>query len=139
MSDTLTRAQGKFLAALLSCTTITEAAAAARISRDTAYRWMALAPFDEAYKAARKQMVDHAITRLQAATEEAVTVLCQQLTHPSEGAWATLGAARVILDMAVRAVAYEDLVLRVQRLERRAKERSAPRADHSNPAVRRIS
>lgn len=71
----LTGEQEALIAALLTEASHTAAAAKAGIGQTTLYRWLHLPAFRRAYRQARRELVENAIGRLQAATGEAVDTL----------------------------------------------------------------
>jgi len=104
------------LAALLSEPTIAAAATKAGIGESTLLRWMAETDFKARYRAARRQVVEGAIGRLQQAATLAVDALTRNLTCGTPAV--EVGAARTILDQATKAVELVDLAERVEALER---------------------
>jgi AcrR family transcriptional regulator len=118
----LDAAQGRALAALLSCTTIAEAAKKVRLSEATLYRYLRDETFSAAYRRARADVVDHAITQLQrdcATASKTLREVCEDKGAPAS---ARVAAARIILDGAVRAVELQDLGARVEALEAAQRE-----------------
>ncbi len=111
----LTKKQEAAIAALLSTSVMKDAAAQVGISDVTLWRWLQLPEFEAAYRAARRQVVERAITELQAATGEAVETLKRNL-H-CEQASVEIRAAQIILEQAVKGVELIDLQERVERLE----------------------
>jgi hypothetical protein len=71
----LTRKQEALIAALLTEPTHTAAAARAGVSTASLYRWLPIPTFQAAYQQARREMVDAAVGRAQAATGNAVETL----------------------------------------------------------------
>ncbi len=71
----LTRKEEALIAALLTESTHTAAAAKAGVSEATLYRWLNLPDFRTAYRRARRQLVECAVGRIQAATGQAVDTL----------------------------------------------------------------
>ena len=71
----LTRKQEALIAALLTEPTHAAAAAKAGVSPATLYRWLHVPAFRSAYRQARRELVDAAIGRIQAATGQAVDAL----------------------------------------------------------------
>jgi hypothetical protein len=71
----LTRKQEALIAALLTERTHAEAAKKAGISEATLYRWLSLPGFLSAYRRARRELVENAVGRMQAATGQAVDTL----------------------------------------------------------------
>lgn len=106
------------LAALLAEPTIAQAAEKAGIGESTLLRWLADPAFKARYRDARRQIVEHAVARLQQTTSEAVGALRRNLAcgNPS----VEVGAARVVFDQALRAIELADLAERVEQLEQSA-------------------
>ncbi len=118
--EKLSRKQEAAIAALLSAPTIKDAARGCDVSEVTLWRWLQLAEFAAAYRAARRQVVERAVSELQAATGEAVETLKRNL-H-CEQANVEIRAAQIILEQAIKGVELIDLQERIERLEERMKE-----------------
>src|SRR5262245_752551 len=73
--EKLTRKQEAAIAAMLTEPTLTAAAALAGVSERTLRRWVRQPSFAAAYRQDRRELVDTAIGRVQAATGQAVDVL----------------------------------------------------------------
>jgi hypothetical protein len=99
--------QEALIAALLIEPTHAAAAAKTGIGEATVRRWLRLPAFRSAYRAARRELVEAAIGRIQAATGQAVETL---LTVPKEGAKDSdrVRAAVALLDYAFRGLADTD-------------------------------
>lgn len=106
------------LAALLSERTIAEAAAKAALSESTILRWLADPAFKARYRDARRQVVETAITGIQQAASDAVAALRRNLTCGIPAV--EVGAAKSVLDFAVKGVELVDLAERVEQLEQAA-------------------
>jgi len=106
------------IAALLSEPTIAAAATKAGIGESTLLRWMAEPDFKARYRAARRSLVEGAIGRLQQAATMAVDALTRNLTCGIPAV--EVGAAKSVLDQAVKAVELVDLAERVEALEQAA-------------------
>src|SRR5215203_4591079 len=106
------------LTALLSEPTIAKAAARAGVSESTLLRWMAEPEFKARLRAARRSVVEAAIGRLQQAAAQAVDALARNLTCGIPAV--EVGAARSVLDQAIKAVELVDLAERVEALEQAA-------------------
>jgi DNA-binding transcriptional MerR regulator len=115
--EKLSPKQEQSIICLLTAPNITEAARLAGIGERTMLRWLSLGPFQEAYREARRQVVQHAIARLQQVTGEAVETLRQVMQDGNAPASAKVSAARTVLEMAVKAVELEDLEARIADLE----------------------
>jgi hypothetical protein len=113
--DKLSRTQEKAIAALLSTRTIGEAAKTCGVNDATMWRWLQLPDFAAAYRAARRQVVERAVSELQAACGEAVETLKRNL-H-CENAAVEIRAAQIILEQAIKGVELMDLQERIERLE----------------------
>jgi hypothetical protein len=114
------RLEDRALAALLSESTIATAAEKAGVGESTLLRWLAEPAFKTRFRAARRSVVEGAIGRLQQAATQAVDALTRNLTCGVPAV--EVGAARSILDQAVRAVELIDLAERVEALERTVAE-----------------
>jgi len=113
--DKLSRKQDDAIAALLSTSSIKDAAKACGVSDASLWRWLQLPDFQAAYRAARRQVVERAVSELQGACGEAVETLKRNLT--CEQAAVEIRAAQIILEQAVKGVELIDLQERVERLE----------------------
>ncbi len=113
--DKLSRKQEQAIAALLSTSTIGEAAKACGVNDATMWRWLQLPDFQSAYRAARRQVVERAVSELQAAASEAVETLKRNLTCGKPEA--ENRAAQIIIEQAVKGIELLDLQERVERLE----------------------
>ncbi|MDQ3302178.1 MAG: hypothetical protein M3518_02350 [Actinomycetota bacterium] len=112
----LSHHQDRAVAGLLSTRTIAEAAAAAGVSSRTLERWLSEShEFVAEYRAARRRVVEGAVSQLQDATTEAVDCLKRNLScgMPST----EVRAASVILDHALKAVEVYELESRLAALE----------------------
>jgi len=123
----LSRKQEVALAALLLQPTIREAAKVAAISEATLFRWLQLPDFQEAYRQAKRQAVGQAVTTLQRVSGEAVETLRKVMADEKAPASARVTAARAVLETAIKAVELEDLVARIEELERVAGQKAGGR------------
>jgi DNA-binding transcriptional MerR regulator len=115
--EKLSRKQDQVITALVTCASITEAAAQCGLADVTLRRWLKREPFQVAYREARRAVVQHAITQVQRATGEAVETLRSVMQDADAPASAKVSAAKVILETAVKAVELEDLEARIAALE----------------------
>jgi DNA-binding MurR/RpiR family transcriptional regulator len=106
------------IAALLAEPTIAAAALKVGISESTLLRWLQEPTFKAEYRSARRQVVEAAIGRLQTVTTKAVDTLERNLTCGIPAV--EVGAAKSVLDQAVKAVELVDLAERVEQLEQAA-------------------
>lgn len=80
--EKLSRKQDQVITALVTCASITEAAAQCGLADVTLRRWLKQEPFQAAYREARRAVVQHAITQVQRATGEAVETLRTVMRTP---------------------------------------------------------
>jgi len=111
------RKKEQAILALLTHSSVGEAARSVGISEATLWRWLQNPEFQKAYQEARRQTAQRAISQLQQLSEDAVAslkeVLLNQQTPPST----RVAAAKIVLEMTTKAVEMDDLLTRVQRLE----------------------
>jgi len=101
--------------ALLREPTVGAAAKACGVSESTLWRWLQEPEFQKKYRAARRQVLDQAINRLQQVTGEAVETLQRNMTcgKPS----AEVRAAFTVIDQAMKSSTMTDLEDRIKALE----------------------
>jgi DNA-binding transcriptional MerR regulator len=115
--EKLSRKQDQAITALVTCQSITEAAAQCGLAEVTLRRWLKQDGFQAAYREARRAVVQHAITQVQRATAEAVKTLRAVMQNTEAPASARVSAAKAIIETAVKAVELEDLEARIAALE----------------------
>ena len=115
----LTSRQQKAIIALLQQPTIEKAAVSAHIGVATIYRWLRQDAFRKAYRVARNEAVSRAMARLQRASSGAVDILVELMACDATPASVRMGAARCVLEMAVKTLESEDLAARIEALEKR--------------------
>lgn len=99
----LTERQQKAITMLLAEPTHTAAAQRAGIGTTTLYRWLHQAHFRVAYRLARRELVESAIGRLQAAAGQAVdTLVC--ISHRGRRDGDRVRASMALLEHAIRAI-----------------------------------
>jgi transposase-like protein len=106
------------VSALLSQPSITAAAKTCGVDESTLRRWLRKPKFLALYRNARRQVVEAAIARLQTVTAAAVATLEKNLSCKNPAV--EIRAAATILDLALRGVELDDLVTRIEGLERKA-------------------
>jgi hypothetical protein len=121
------RKQERALAALLTSPTIAAAADAIGVTEKTLRGWMRDPTFDAAYRAARRQAVDHAVTLLQRLCRRAVKTLARAMRSPNPNV--QVRAATTVLEMAMRGIELGDLAAEVEAL----KQQQGARYDPGNP------
>jgi hypothetical protein len=105
--EKLSRRQEAAIAALLSESTHAAAAAAAGIAESTLRRWLHVPAFRAAYRQVRRELVDAAVGRIQAATGQAVDTLLAVAKDGAKDA-DRVRAAVALLDHAFRGLADAD-------------------------------
>jgi AcrR family transcriptional regulator len=120
----LTPKQERAVFELLSHPTLEDAAKAAGVNKTTLWRWLQDKDFHSAYMSARRESVKQSIARLQRYTSEAADTLHEVMTNKSASDFARVGAAKAILDYAIKAVEIEDLAERVTELESVLKQKA---------------
>ena len=105
----------KVIDALLSTSTITEAAKQAGVAEATVYRYLRDETFKNEYRNARRDVVENTIGQLQGATAQAVETLTKNLAcgNPS----AEIRAAQLIIETSYKGFELIDLQMRLEILE----------------------
>lgn len=116
----LSKGRQKAVLALVECSSITEAAKQAKVSRMSIHKWIQEPEFDAAYKQCQKQLVSHAINKIKGAMSSAVATLKEIAEDKDAYAGARVSASRAILDLGLRAVEIEELEERITELEEHA-------------------
>jgi hypothetical protein len=128
----LTRNQEAALVAILAQPTLALAAAQAKVSLATLYRWMYR---DEAFRAEylrlRKEIVGNAALQLQKANTNAVNALVSVLNYPEAPASARVAAARTVLEMSLKALEAESIEERIAALEAAYAQQNAMTNGHT--------
>lgn len=114
------RKEDQALVALLSETTMKEAATKTGIAEITLWRWMQDPAFQERYREARRQAVSQAITQLQKISSEAVQTLRDVMNDIETPPACRVTAAKAVLELAFRGMETEDLSARIEVLEKAA-------------------
>lgn len=94
-----------------------EPAKSVGVDRSSIYRWMQQLAFRDAYREARREVFSAAVARLQQAASRAVAPLLEIAEDSSQQGAARVGAARTVLDYAVKAIEAEDLSARLTVIE----------------------
>jgi hypothetical protein len=105
--EKLTRKHEQAIAALLSEATVQQAAAKAGVSYATLRRWLKEPAFASAYRLARRELVEGAVGRIQAATGQAVDTLLAVARDGKKDS-DRVRAAAAVLDHALRGLADAD-------------------------------
>lgn len=100
----LEQKQEAAIAALLTCSGYTAAAKKAGVSAMSIKRWMKVDSFRDAYMAARKELVDETVLRLQQASTLAIKTLEAVMRNSKSKDSARVAAAKTVLDQALQSV-----------------------------------
>jgi hypothetical protein len=122
----LTTKQEAAITALLTATSISNAAAKVGVNEKTIRRWLADPAFDAEYRAARRQAVGQAVALLQQLSSAAVVVIARIMADPQAPAGVKLRAAVSVLELAIKSVELEDLEARLAALEACYEKRETP-------------
>jgi uncharacterized protein (UPF0147 family) len=114
----LSAEQRETLEALLAHPTKTAAAKALGISRPVLYRRLADPDLKEAYEEVRRAAIADATDSLQNVAEQAAAVLHALANDPGVPAHVRVTAASKILDMAIKAHELQDVLTRLETLEK---------------------
>ena len=115
--EKISRNKEKAISALLSNSSIPDAAKTVGIHERTLWRWLKDHKFKRAYKEARREVVRQAITNVQAGLSKAVRTLKEIIGDENAPASARVSAAKTMIDMGLKAVEIEDLESRIEVLE----------------------
>ena len=118
-SSTLSANQLKAIKALVSHNSVTEAAEACKLGRQTLYRFMRDPLFDSELRKAKRILVNRAILSLQQSCRYAATALAQICRDAEAPPSARVAAAREILSQTMRAIEVESIEERLKALEDR--------------------
>ncbi len=113
----LPRKQHQAIAALMSCRTLREAAETVGVGEATIFRWLQDKHFQNAYRKAKHQVVQQALSNLQQVSGQAVDALRKIMLDPKKPPSTRVTAARVILESAIKALEVDNLEARIEALE----------------------
>ncbi|ACL04491.1 phage protein [Desulfatibacillum aliphaticivorans] len=116
-SQKLSRKQEAAILGLLTLPTMAQAAESAGITSRTLLRWLKNEDFIEAYRQARREVVQQAVAGIQGAMSEALDTLRDVMKDAQATPAARVSAARTILDMGLKGVELEDVLVRLEALE----------------------
>ncbi len=105
------------VAALITSSSITEAAQAVGIGERTLFTWLQDADFKEQYRQARREVVGQALANLQRVSSLAVSTLSEIMEDKKAPATSRVSASKAVLELAIRAVELEDVIQRLEALE----------------------
>ena len=112
-----TAQQAAFVAEYAASDNMSQACAAAGVSRGTGYAWMAKREFMEAVADMRSRAIAGAWTSLSAGLQEAVDAVRGVLTSETTTTNAKLRAATIIIDQAQILLEKQEIIDRIDKLE----------------------
>jgi hypothetical protein len=115
--ERLSRKQEVAIVALLEQDTVEKAAQAVGVNEKTLRNWQKRPDFVAAFRAARRNIVEGAITRLQQLATGAILALNRNLTCRIPAV--EVRTAQIVLEQSLRALELGDVLERVEELERR--------------------
>lgn len=107
----------KALEALISHDSIDQACSACSTSRATLYRYLKEPLFEKELKAAKRQLVNRAILRLQRSSSDAASTLSEICKDKDATAASRVSAAKEILSNALKALELDGIETRLKILE----------------------
>ena len=110
----------KAINALLVSPTVNDAAEEVGVGRSTLFRWMQEPEFEREYRKARGMVLRQSIASLQRICSKAVQTLSEIMSNEDAPASARVSAARTALELAVKTTEMDDLIARIESLERAA-------------------
>ena len=129
-TSALSAKQVRAIAALMTCRTLDAAAKAAQCDPSTLSRWLAKdALFQQAWQAARKQLLDQAVAQALRSAEEAALQL-HRLMMDSLSDSVRVVAARALLDISMRTIERDEIEGKMQQL---SEQMEALRHEHPLP------
>ena len=118
-SGKLSRNQQRAIVALLASPSIEAAAATVGIGQRSLYRWLKLDQFQQAYRAARKEIVSQAVGKIQNAMTLAVDTLVRIMSDPDGPPSCRVAAAKCVLDLGLIVGQLEEVETRLAAIEKR--------------------
>jgi ACT domain-containing protein len=118
-SEVLSANQLKAIKALIAHETVSDAAKACNLARDTVYRYMRDPIFDHELKKAKRVLVNRAILSLQQSCRHAAAALAAICRDEDAPPSARVAAAREILNQTMKAIEIEGIEERLKNLENR--------------------
>ena len=88
------------------------------IGEKTLFRWLQLDEFKQAFKTARRQVIDQTIAQIQSVMSEAVQTLLNIMSDGAAPASAKVSAARTLLDIGFKVVEIEELEGLIENIEK---------------------
>jgi DNA-binding MurR/RpiR family transcriptional regulator len=112
----------RVIAALLGNPTLAATAEALGVNASTLWRVMRHPGFQREYREARRHIVSQAIAQVQQATGQAVETLRGVIAQADAPVWARIFASKAVLELAFKAVEFEDMDIRLSAIEAALKD-----------------
>jgi hypothetical protein len=112
--------------ALLQYGTKERAAEEVGVNVVTLWRWLKEPSFQDALRLARREAFSQSTGRLQQATSAAVTTLLRVMSGADSSASSKVQASRSVIDLAQKSFEVEDVLARLERLEKMIGDRTTP-------------
>jgi hypothetical protein len=119
MSERMTTKHQKALTSLLAGGNLQDAASAASVEKRTIYRWLEKPAFYEELQRRKNKAIDAASVRLAGGMDKAIGVMITIMDDLDTPAGIRLRAANYYLSHALRYVELNDVIARIDELERR--------------------
>lgn len=113
----LNQRQERFLKAMLETTSIEQACAVARITKNTAYKYLKDETFMKEYRALRRELMQQVTATLQKSSSDAVKTLNEVMLDVDATPNSRVQAAKNILEMAYRSLELDDIQERLEIIE----------------------
>ena len=120
------RLRESLIANLLACRTIRQAARASGISERTALRWLQEGEFKARFEEVKNQMLRTATLKLRASASRAADVLEAVSRDKKAKPGTRAAAANRIIELALSSELQEDVIERIEKLERQGDEIANP-------------
>jgi len=111
--------EDNFILALLNANTTREACRTARVSERAGYSMLARPDFQAKYKKAKDELFTNAVNVLRRNIGRSVEVTAEIMNSPDSAPFVRLSAARLILEMGLKAIETNDVLERLQAIEAR--------------------
>ena len=121
-SEKITPKQEKFMLALMTAPTVTEASKLAGIARSTGQKYLTDITFKRAYRQYRTDIMQQATGKLQNASIRAVEILEEIMNDETVSPYARQQAAQTILNMAMKSHEVDNVLEIFEELELRIAE-----------------
>ena len=121
-AEKYSRMKPQAVIAVLSAPTLKQAAQDLGISESTMYRWLEKEDFLEAMREARQQATKQAFAKLQKGTSRMVDVLFSIAEDQMAPHSARVSAAKSVLDAVIKVTEDEEIICRLNRLEKLSKD-----------------